>query len=264
MGCQAEKEHMPSFHVILTRTSLKSIDDFYEDVERTIAKVQSLSESVEIVIDKFASATGIYGPPNRSVAYGILGLIVALLASANNDTMALNLHFSDYAPGLILQETVMDASLTISYHSWVELIEFLEAAVEHLQLVCPLMTDYLSGANGLLGKINGLPEAAELRPIDYRKLEKTVNANFDMIKESIEQLHLLLYKVTVTLRESIWTMEELGRLTDLSMLMELGRKARKRGVVTVPDVLREFGFELDQLMKEQRRVLQGGYRGLES
>ena len=78
MGCQADKEHLPSFHVLLTRTSLKSIDDFYEEVERTITKIQSLSESVEIVIDKFASATGIYGPPNRSVAFGLLGLVVAL------------------------------------------------------------------------------------------------------------------------------------------------------------------------------------------
>jgi hypothetical protein len=262
MGCQADKEHLPSFHVLLTRTSLKSIDDFYEEVERTIAKIQSLSESVEIVIDKFASATGIYGPPNRSVAFGLLGLVVALLASARNDTMTMNLHFSDYAPGIILQETGMDSSLIIAYHSWVELIEFLEAATEHLQHACPRMAEYLTGACGLLGKIQGLPEASELRPIDYRKLEKTVNGNFDAIKLSIEQLHRLLVKVTTTLQEAVLTLNELSRLTDLSQLLQLSHRAGKRGILTVPDVIREFGFELDQVVKEHRKVMVGGYREL--
>ena len=156
----------------------------------------------------------------------------------------------------------MDASLVIAYHSWVELIEFLEAAVEHLQHACPRMANYLSGASGLLGQVQGLPEASELRPIDYRKLEKTVNANFEAIKLAIEQLHRLLVKVTSTLQEAVLTISELSKLTDLSQLLQLSHKAGKRGVRSVPEVIREFGFELDQVVKEHRRVMVGGYREL--
>lgn len=255
MGCRDSKVALPSFHLTLTRTSIKPLDDFYADVERVLLMVQSLKESIDIVVDKFEVVTGLCDWPRRSLALGLLAFIVLLLARKGGKAALLEMQFADCLPGVILNEKKLAQGEVIVYHSWLELTDFLDYGVRHLQELAPAVARFLPLARTFPLQTFPSPQSSDLRTIDYRKLEKTAEDNFARVKEACEVLGRVLSGIKSYVTETVITVQELANSQDLTPLLKLSRRAKKQGLDSVPAVLRECGFDLEQLINTRRRQL---------
>jgi hypothetical protein len=255
MGCRDSKEALPSFHLTLTRTSIRPLDDFYADVERVLLMVQSLKESIDIVVDKFEVVTGLCDWPRRSLALGLLGFIVLLLARREGKVVMLDVQFADCLPGVILNEKKLTQGEVIVYHSWLELTDFLDYGVRHLQELAPAVVRFLPLARTFPLQTFPSPQSSDLRVIDYRKLEKTADDNFAKVKSACEVLGRVLSGLKSYVTETVITVQELSNSQDLTPLLKLSSRVKKQGLDSVPEVLRECGFDLEQLINTRRRQL---------
>ena len=255
MGCRDSKTALPDFRLTLTRTSIKPLDDFYADVERVLQMVQSLKESIDIVVDKFEVVTGLCDWPRRSLAIGLLAFLVLLLSRRDSKTSLLGVQFTDTLPGLILNEKKLVEEELRVYHSWLELTDFLDYGVRHLQELAPAIARFLPLARSFPFQSFPSPQSSDLRIIDYRKLEKTADENFLRVRDACEVLARVLAGIKRYTTEVVTTVIELSNCQDLSPLLRLSRRAHKEGLLTVPTVLQQYGFDLEQLVNTRRSQL---------
>lgn len=258
MGCKPEREGVPLPSVLLTRTRLQTLDLFYDKAEVALMNVRTLAKSISAHLDQFATATGLHGPPYRSVAFGVLGLVVSIFATTNGNIASLDLQFLDCVPGFSLRETELSDSQFSAYSSWTELLTFLDAALPALSALCPLMSQCLRDSRSILIEIYQHPEVQSLSSAEQTAVVRTVTSNAAVIQKCGQQLQWVLLKVRETIVEAATVVGELERMEDLSKLLELGEKAREAGLTSPAEVVQQLGFELDELIRHQKRLITGG------
>lgn len=257
MGCKVERQRSPDFHLVLKRTGVAALDEFYELAEVLIFNVRAASESTELVLDGFASTTGLQGPPQRSLAVGLLGLLISCLVVVENDVSALDLYFSDSAPGLVLGERRLGDPQLMAYRAWVELTEFLDSCVPVLQIAVPQMSPVLKQSKVIITDTEALQKACEGAGADLEKALQSAVANHAAIRAASKRLQWLVYKVRETLQEAETTLRELSHLSDLSPLMELSTQALRLDLQAPYEVVETLGPQLDRLVGQQKRLITG-------
>jgi len=257
MGCKVDRQRSADFHLVLRRTGVAALDEFYEQAEVLIFNVRATSQSTELVLDGFASTTGLLGPPQRSLACGLLGLLVSCLAAVGNDVSALDLYFSRGVPGLVLGERGLDAPQLMAYRAWVELMEFLDSCVPVLQVAIPQMSPILKQSKAIVTDTEALQKACEGAGLDLEKVLQSAGANHAAIRAASKRLQWLVYKVRETLQEAETTLRELSHLSDLSPLLELSAQAMRLHLQAPYEVVEVLGPQLDQLVGQQKRLITG-------
>ena len=257
MGCKVERQQSSDFHLVLKRTGITALDAFYEQAEVFIFNVRATSQSTELVLDGFARTTGLAGPPQRSVAYGLLGLVISCLAAAKNDISALDMYLSDNAPGLILGPRSLGDSEMMAYRSWVELMDFLGSSIPVLQVAIPQMSPILKQSKAIITDTDALEMQCRDARVDLETVRQYTVANYAAIRAASRNLQWLVFKVRETIQEVETTLHELSQLSDLSPLLELSAHAQRLHLQAPYEVVQALGPQLDLLVGQQKRLITG-------
>jgi hypothetical protein len=248
MGCHTSRaEGVITVDAHLERTSIQRFDDVFSSAEEVIATINRISGNLSVVLDTFKTIADLHSPP-RPLGVGIFAVFVALSAFSDANFSRINLYLTDTFPGFDLSTAALDDEQGRTYSVWKRMTEELDTSLGELEGLVETWLESVVKVKSLRAELNQLYSGGEARLVDARKLELVLTTNNNKLQQASELFRELVLLVQGAVSEIIGTVSKVNSPNTMRELHRLGLAAAERSLTSLPDILREFGRDLEHLL----------------
>jgi hypothetical protein len=239
MGCSAPVPMKVTISTNLIRSSVKALDNLYNLVEEVVQGLNKINAGLSVAVDKFETICNLH-EPKRGLCVGVVSMLSFISAELNGNFLTVNFHLLENTPGFSMDFTRLSPQMMNCYTLWIAMNKEIETAVQDFSYIMPRYNHCVSVYTEIKKSIKDSEEYAKAAEIDQ--------ANFDMLKESVEFFGYVLLKIRGLSQELFDSHVLLKKNQVIAEILRIGEHITKRKLTSPAEVTEKLGGYIEQFI----------------
>ena len=239
MGCSAPVPMKVTISTTLIRSSVKALDNLYVLVEEVVLGLNKINAGLSVAVDKFETISNLH-EPKRGLCVGVITMLSYISSELNGNFLAVNFHLLENTPGFSMDYTKLSPQMSNCYFLWIAMNKEIETAIQDFSYIMPRYNHCVSVYTEIKKSIKDSEEYAKAAEIDQ--------ANFEMLKESVEFFGFVLLKIRGLSQELYESHTMLKKNQVIAEILRIGEHISKRKLSSPAEVTDKLGSYIEQFI----------------
>jgi hypothetical protein len=245
MGCAAPVPMKVTISTNLIRSSVKALDNLYNLVEEVVLGLNKINAGLSVAVDKFETICGLH-EPKRSLSIGVMSMLSFISHELHGNFLSVNFHLLDNTPGISLDFSKLSPEMSNCFQLWVAMNKEIETAVQDFSYIMPRYHHCVSVYTEIKKSFKNTEEYAKAAEIDQ--------ANYEMLKESVEFFGYVLFKIRGLTQELFDANLLLKKTATIAEILKIGDHINRRSLLSPSEVTEKLGSYIEQAVERIKSI----------